>query len=78
MNPPTNDGQKRCVRRLQSRYAAHAAIAGAVAKITLRDPSGPISAVMGHANSAGPGMKADHVSSTPLGRKMYGSCSGLR
>src|SRR4029078_5280850 len=76
-HPPANDAQNRCVSRLHTRYAAHAASAGAAASQALSDASGPKTAVMGHATSAGPGTKADHAMLTPVGANTELANKGL-
>src|SRR4029077_9212739 len=76
-HPPANDAQNRCVSRLHTRYAAHAATAGAAASQALSDASGPNTAVIGHATSAGPGTKADQDRLTPVGANTELAYNGL-
>ncbi len=76
-HPPANDAQNRCVSRLHTRYAAHAASAGAAASQALSDASGPNTAVIGHATSAGPGTKADQDKLTPVGANTELAYKGL-
>src|SRR5262245_4059547 len=65
--PPMSDGQNLPVTRCATRYAPHAASAGAATRITFSDASGPKAAVTGHVTNAGPGTNAAHERLTPPG-----------
>ena len=69
-NPPMIAGQNLCVSRMQTRYAAHAASAGARIIKTLTENRPPNAAVTGSNSSAGPGSVVTHARWTPLGAQI--------
>jgi hypothetical protein len=60
-NPPMIAGQNLWVSLMQTRYAAHAARAGARIIKTLTENRPPNAAVIGSNNSAGPGSVVTHA-----------------
>src|SRR4051812_7171577 len=75
-NPPTIAGQNLCVSRIHTRYAAHAASAGAriIKTFTVNRP--PNAAVIGSNSSAGPGRVVTQARCTPLGAQTLSVNSG--
>src|SRR5262245_7899701 len=69
-------GQNLCVSRMQTRYAAHAASAGARIIKTLTENQPPKAAVIGSKSRAGPGMVVTHARWTPLGAQIVSVNSG--
>src|SRR3954468_14011230 len=69
-------GQNLCVSLTHTRYAAHAASAGARIINTLTENSPPNAAVMGSNNSAGPGNVVTQARWTPLGAQILSVNSG--